>query len=525
MSAGTLPGTAAEKRVVKELRGYLGDIADWVNEVRFPVIAWEEVSCAISVNGAEVSCALNPYFNGDAEVEGSVYIANNFSELGKCGDICALRVSQETDVFALRLAVGQLLLREDISAILLAFEGPLKRFAFTYSSVPMDMVSSPPPKPVASIPAEALGSIRSGCRARAAFSARAREGEGVTLVAGLNGSGEDVVHVTAHHDRFFEGSGHSSVGLKALGEVLRRASGEAGLPNLVLVSYSAKELGDRELTAYNFSWGSRYFLRLLDQKGELERVRACVNVDDIYEAPGLMIVPGLEGLAEELIGSGAAGYFGYSHAGFDSLIYNMLGVPAVTLTSMPGRRSRELYNSVADNSGSVEVERLAALSADIVTHIIKRDPRGLFSAERAYSSLVNLFGEAPSYVRFLVSRLARGQLGVSPRELLRSLFGLSFVIKGASEIDVRTNFLADLILLSELARSPPAGRALIASLGEVIIDIYSKGDEALDPVVEAMERLALRYNDVINKIAELIICKQLYRRQGAGLEHCVGEHR
>lgn len=518
MFVDVVPGTSNERKVVERIRSSLEDRANWINEVRLPVIAWEERSCRISLNGREETCLLNPYFNGSAELEGRAHVIENYN-INKCSDICVLRAQPDIDVFSLRLLVSGLLRREDINAVLLAFNGPPKKLAFTFNSMPMDIVSSPPPKPVASISSELAGSIRNGEYVRGHFSARAWEGEGSILIAGLNGSGEDVIHITAHHDKYFGGSGHSSVGLRSFEKILQRLSGTGGLPNIELISYSAKELGDRELTAYNFSWGSRYLLGVLERRGALERVRACINLDDIYERPGLMIAPGLEGLAEELMSSGAVGHFGYSHAGLDSLIYNMHGVPAIAVTSMPGQRSRELHNSEADNEGNVEVEQLAELSAEIVSRIVRRDPRGLFSSERAYSSLIGFFGEAPSYVRALISRLARDRLGIPPREWLRGLFSLSFAIKGPSELDIRTNFLADLMLLNELARCPLAGELLVASFRETVIDM--RGGE-LGPIWGAMERLALKYDDVINKIAELIICKQ---QKGAGLEHGVGEHR
>jgi Peptidase family M28 len=156
------------------------------------------------------------------------------------------------------------------------------------------------------------------------------------VVADLDGQSEEAIVVSAHYDSVWRGPGvvDNATGVEGLRRVAEQLAGRGHMRSLIFVAFAAEEIG---------CVGSRQYVYDAQIAGDLERIKACVNLDCIAHGDRFELMaspPALaeraRGLADELgladryeLNVGAAG------PGVDAYAFAEVGVPAATLAHFP----------------------------------------------------------------------------------------------------------------------------------------------------------------------------------------------
>jgi aminopeptidase YwaD len=187
------------------------------------------------------------------------------------------------------------------------------------------------------------------------------------VVADLPGESEETIVVSAHYDSVWRGPGviDNATGVEGLRRVAERLAGGGHARTLRFIAFAAEEIG---------LVGSRQFVFDAEITGELERVRACVNLDCIahgerFELMGSppALAERMRAFAEELglyeryeLSVGSAG------PGVDSFAFAEKNVPAATLCHFP----YDEYHLPSERLELVD-ERVLADTVELATRLIE----------------------------------------------------------------------------------------------------------------------------------------------------------
>jgi aminopeptidase YwaD len=187
------------------------------------------------------------------------------------------------------------------------------------------------------------------------------------VVADLPGESEEAIVVSAHYDSVWRGPGviDNATGVEGLRRVAERLAGGGHARTLRFIAFAAEEIG---------LIGSRQFAFDAEITGELERVRACVNLDCIahgerFELMGSppALAERMRAFAEELglheryeLSVGPAG------PGVDSFAFVEKNIPAATLCHFP----YDEYHLPSERLELVD-ERLLADTVELATRLIE----------------------------------------------------------------------------------------------------------------------------------------------------------
>jgi Iap family predicted aminopeptidase len=156
------------------------------------------------------------------------------------------------------------------------------------------------------------------------------------VVAELRGQSEDAIVVSAHYDSVWRGPGvvDNATGVEGVRRLAERFAGQHPAHSLIFIAFAAEEIG---------CIGSRSWIFDAEVTGELERVKACVNLDCIAHGSLLELMASPQELSDRLAGfAGELGLeqrydvnVGAAGPGVDAFPFHEKGIPAATVSHFP----------------------------------------------------------------------------------------------------------------------------------------------------------------------------------------------
>ncbi len=178
-----------------------------------------------------------------------------------------------------------------------------------------------------------------------------KSGIGYNVEAFVGGRKEGEVLVSAHHDRWLTGFRDNLIGLYTLMKLVERTS-TSKTPKyaLRLVSFTAEEFGNPNLSPWYWSYGSREYARTSD----LSNVEFVVNLDTACKEPVRVNATGPE-IGRFFVKHSSINYVyeGFDHPYTDGLTFSSMGIPTITLQNM--RDIDEVYHTDLDTWYDVEL--------------------------------------------------------------------------------------------------------------------------------------------------------------------------
>lgn len=190
---------------------------------------------------------------------------------------------------------------------------------------------------------------------------------GRNVVADLRGESEEAILVSAHYDSVWRGPGviDNATGVEGVRRIAEELAGRGHVRSLIFVAFTAEEIG---------CVGSRQFVFDADVTGELERIRACVNLDCIAHGDRFELLASPPPLADRLrrfarelglhdrydLHVDAAG------PGVDAFAFHEKGIPAATLCHFP----YDEYHLPSERLELVD-ERRVADSVELATLLVE----------------------------------------------------------------------------------------------------------------------------------------------------------
>ncbi|AEM38661.1 peptidase M28 [Pyrolobus fumarii 1A] len=351
-------------RLVEEVTGTAPRV------VRFPVATWRDEGAIVECGGLRLEARVLPQTLGGIEagrlVEVHCTTPRCFQHVSP-GDVVVARLPEDPDdvttlyVHALEAGASALIVYD-------RWPGRFRRIVVSgrwdYAWLP-----SPAPMPAVHMRAEdgsKLVKLCTGMRVRVEASASIREGQGRTLELLLNEGEEREIIIMAHYDHWLSGAGDNLAGVVSLLEALRVIRGE-GVKGFTLraLLLDAEEFGDPMLPAWYWSYGSRWYAKMLSDTELLDQVVLALNLDlPVLRRLKLAATPEVRGLVERL----ASNTLEFDVEEFetcysDGYQFAKLGVPSATLYNVEDYV--EWYHtdadtpSVPDEVAIIEAGRLA----------------------------------------------------------------------------------------------------------------------------------------------------------------------
>ena len=178
---------------------------------------------------------------------------------------------------------------------------------------------------------------REGATARVRVGGRFVPGViGRNVVAELRGESDEAIVVSAHYDSVWRGPGvvDNATGVEGLRRIAEELAGHGHVRSLVFIAFTAEEIG---------CLGSRQWVFDAEITGELQRVKACVNLDCIAHGERFELLASppalrdrLEHFAHELELQGRYDlHVSDAGPGVDSFAFHEKGIPSATLCHFP----------------------------------------------------------------------------------------------------------------------------------------------------------------------------------------------
>jgi hypothetical protein len=187
------------------------------------------------------------------------------------------------------------------------------------------------------------------------------------VVADLPGESEETIVVSAHYDSVWRGPGviDNATGVEGVRRIVERLAGGRHARTLRFIAFAAEEIG---------LVGSRQFVFDAQITGELERVRACVNLDCIahgerFELMGSppVLAERMRAFAEELgLHERYELSVGPARPGVDSFAFVEKNIPAATLCHFP----YDEYHLPSERLELVD-ERMLADTVELATRLVE----------------------------------------------------------------------------------------------------------------------------------------------------------
>jgi Iap family predicted aminopeptidase len=415
-----IAGTRSESKIIRGLRSQLSDHVDWIDVLKTPVKTWIPEECSIIIDTEDFECIPIPY-SLTSETKGYLVFEENIQP--GAGNIVLMRYPE--NYFATSIRVHEAF-RKGASAVILfeKDEHVIRKIAVTDPPTPSNMPGNPPPIPVVTIDHEVFRAlerrlrISGGLKATVKVGAILKDSIGYTLIAGINGSGESEVHVTTHHDHWFQGEGDSIVGLKTLLALAKQWRTVENKVNILLISFTAKELGSPYLSPYHWSWGSKYFLQVMRNKALLENTLYSIVIDSVHvNTPTVYYHPSLYKVVVESLKPGWNAVPGGNHYSLDSLTYLREGIPSMAITTLSNEYSWKIHYSSLDNPINVNSDSIAVeLSGFLVkTILVSKSEEITVNNLWDYVSLDNY----PLEFKTIVAKARQAESVIGLRSILR----------------------------------------------------------------------------------------------------------
>ncbi|MEM4952600.1 MAG: hypothetical protein QXR51_00615 [Desulfurococcaceae archaeon] len=496
---GILPGSLKEAQIVKYMKNVLEDLLDQVYVVKIPVYEWSW-NCLLEINSTEKPCILLPY---STELEliikpREVLVVENTNFIDKANiEDKVILVKYPKDPIELRF-ITNVISKKNPKLILLNTNMPgLLKADVVLSSLGYTYAPTCPLKPPVVSLDETLTKelITRGGVVKAASTIRVNYGN--IIVGYLNRGSEYSVHVIAHHDTII-GDFRYSPSYYLL-KFIERISNKDLPVNLTIISYTAREIGDVEFTEYHYYWGERYLLRIMENKGELERTLYTIAIGPIN-------------ISGELKAVSHPVFHRYLHDKnvviednaflLESHTYMEHGIPSITFTTETSLRYRNSNISFNAEETHETIKRAIDLMETLLNNIKPND----MWIKDVHEHVINKLGETELDVRVEATRLI---------DLMHQL-PVPEGVKAFTRSAYRTFYyycLQPLELYAESALLPSLSKVNLKSLSKIISVCRSYlvvGNENEYLVLDALPRefidqymnLFLKYN--VKKLRSII---------------------
>ena len=378
----TVTGTNIEHKIVDKLYKLFKETMDHVEKIPVPVDSWQQEECMITIGDYEIKCYAMPYtLSGevDARLVYAEYLGDKIILEENPSDSIVL-IPFPPDLDDSKYIVLKLY-EQGANAVIFydRLPGRYRKTVIIGDEDYSHTHGSPSPVPVASIRKEDYLKIMKTRNARAYLRMKTSIKHGATgynVVGIINGKGEKEIHITAHHDHWFAGFSDNLLGVETLLQVAKYFRKKWKGCNLVFISFTAEESGAPYFTSWYWTWGSRYYLKLLEETGKIENILADVNIDTIYREPFTVNYnPSLRRCIEKLSRKYKLRIQGYDHTDFDSFSYTMHGVPALTINNL--KEITHIYHTDLDDGREVPettIRSVLELVIDTITCINNNPP-------------------------------------------------------------------------------------------------------------------------------------------------------
>jgi Iap family predicted aminopeptidase len=263
----------------------------------------------------------------------------------------------EADVFAVEDEDG----RELARLVMTPFGGPAIPFLTGARQIAVG--------PALFISGEDSARLREREGARARVRVGGRFVPGITernVVAELRGQSEEAIVVSAHYDSVWRGPGviDNATGVEGVRRIAEQLAGHGHMRSLIFIAFAAEEVG---------CIGSRSWIFDAEVTGELERIKACVNLDCIAHGDRLELMASpkalsdrLEGFAGELaLGNRYELSVGSAGPGVDAFPFHEKKIPAASISHF----GYDEYHLPSERLELVDEQRLAD-SVELATLLI-----------------------------------------------------------------------------------------------------------------------------------------------------------
>ena len=445
---GILPGSLEEreysKRVIRELRDY----TDWVKFTSLPVYTWSS-KCLVETREASYDCVALPY-SPSVEVDlkpASIKILESPTKARELAGDEVVLVKYPESAPELKWLYYTISSR---GAKLVVFftDGDFVKADTVLGTPGFSFNPSTPPRVPAICVSSRLAKLVREQPATLRVKSDLGVGETVVVLAGINGPSEREVHITSYRDTIIGDHMKTTTSL-----LLRLASSlnKTSPPcNVILISTTAREVGDFQFTEYHVTWGLRYLLELLEARGDLSRVHVALALGPIHSEERIRITihPLLKRAALTALSIAETNInLDYNHAQLESYIYLNKGIPAVTLTSLP--YTWWCHNSTLNCSrhdlGTVTPDLAKRLLATILEHDYTNSPREL------EDYIIGSLREASVEARSIVLRIRSLSRILSTRDYIREATRLGYsILYTACNYPFKVSLNADILVeLSE----------------------------------------------------------------------------
>ena len=522
-----LPGSIKEHRVTRQLTTNLKSLVDWVKFIEIPVYTWSS-ECNIESSGENYQCAVLPY-SPPAIIEVNPAIVKHIEDLRDLqgplsGSVILIKYPKN---YAELRWLYYILSAKNIELVVFYTSGDFVKAdivlgtpGFTYNP------STLPKVPTICVSSKVADLIT---KRSVVLKVKSQISSGIAriILAGINGRGEREIHLVSHHDSIIGEFEKTSSSL--LMDLSRAIKSWDSAPNLVLISSSARDVGDKQFTEYHYTWGLRYLLELLEKRGLLSRVHSALMIGPLHSTTHVKIV--VHPLLEQLILSNTSSLsikvnVDFNHALLESYVYMLKGIPALTVTTLP--YTWWCYNSTLDCTLRTSSTQLVEFIVRLLKGLVEYEY--ITRAHKLNDYIIRSLGEVRVEVRALASRMRSLSRVLSAKEYLseatRLSYGLFYVMCSEPfttiiESDVLVELSQRNIQILQRVINECRGDLLVGNsdwyllarsrpgfLGEVFLEAY-------------IEKIVKNRNNLIDSSISEFTCREALK----GLKHDVEEYR
>ncbi|RLF15723.1 MAG: hypothetical protein DRJ97_03020 [Thermoprotei archaeon] len=464
-------GSSLEEEVVEQLRGSF-EASGWeVKVYSYVSLSWRERYARLQVGDLEAECLAMPYTLSSIAEGGLVYVGP-WPKEGLEGRVALMDLNSDD----LDLAKEQCLAAAEAGASACIFIDPYlddgsRRIVVTGAEGYGFGRGAPSPIPCASV-TRRLGALlrklaEEGVKVRVEVEAEVFHGASArVLEATLEGSVDEEVLVTAHHDHWLTGFSDNCLGVAFLLE-LARLLPRSPRRRVRLISFGAEEQGSLGFSSWYWIHGSRSYVEHRARRGDLERVEAVLNVDVLARPP---LTVGASDFNLQSLLTRAAEAYGLTpnveldNPYCDSYSFTMAGLPACTLHSFD--QCIPFYHSTKDTAEQVHVAFIRSSLSALLDVIVKLAYRRLkVRGPRRLNSLVDKL-RGLNVGQSFISRLKRLALVRGDRWLASILFKAVSEGPYSEPGAFKVSFAPELSLAVDVKRAEEALRLLEADRAE-----------------------------------------------------------
>lgn len=505
-----ITGSNEERRAVETIVSHFQDHVDWIDIIETPVDTWFEEECVIMGSQETYRCVALPYTRTSRVygkfAKGRVNDNEVFIETPSEDMIVFIEYPREHDLA--KYVVLELIEKYNVSAIVFYDKTPglYRRTVVNYSPLYSFESGSPVPIPIVSVDYDSFRKLlEKGDYVEIDVKTRmVRNTVGRTVLFGINGGGSGEIHLTAHHDHWFTGFSDNLVGLAILYRLASNLKNSWNGPDLVLISYTAEEFGSPGYASWYWSWGSRYYLELLEAKNYIEKVVADINIDAIYDYP--IEIYGNPVLAKciDKISDSKSIYRDFDNMDFDSYSYSLYGVPSLTLTSIESLKP--IYHSNYDDGRGFNYTIIDDTYKRIV-EVMKCIGSNEYSFEAFRKYLINSFGDqVPLETKTLVTKTISLINNIEfIREITKQFFTTTYTL-GLKQESI-SGIFSDILFLKKILNNIEEYRGRVVEaycLNENILYLNTGGGidrkELLPVIINTMIRRTTKHSKKLNDL-------------------------